>query len=297
MSSDPTQTNSNQEDPGQGDPDQRDPGQGVPDPADFIPPKTLLVPSRELEVLAAFGWLKSGWSDYKNAMGISLVYGLFVFLVSISVAWLAWKLGGIVLLLSVLSGFIFVAPMLAFGLYSVSRQLCESSHASLAHTIEAIKRPLGNAMVYTLVLLVVFLLWARAGMMVQAFFPFGQDPEWGHIVSFLLIGSAVGSIFATVSFATSVFSLPMIANRDVDVITAVISSVNAVLRNKPAMFVWAMLISVLTLIGFLTAGLGLIIIIPWLAYSTWHGYREALDVSEWPRLPQTSPDQPESNPD
>lgn len=70
-----------------------------------------------------------------------------------------------------------------------------------------------------------------------------------------------------------------------DVITAVISSINAVLRNKPAMLIWAFLISVLTLIGFLTAGLGLIVIIPWLAYATWHGYRDALDVTEWSKLP------------
>lgn len=251
----------------------------------YIPPKTLIVPSRNLKVTAAFGWLRSGWADFMNARSVSLIYGLFVFLVSISVAWLAWKLGGFVLLISALSGFVFVAPMLAFGLYAVSRQLCEGKQPDIGHTIQAIKRPLGNAMVYTLVLLVLFLLWARAGMMVQVFFPYGQDPEWGHIVSFLLIGSAVGSIFATVCFAASVFSLPMIANRDVDVITAVISSINAVLRNKPAMFVWALLISVLTLIGFLTAGLGLIVIIPWLAYATWHGYRAALDVSEWPRLP------------
>ena len=254
------------------------------DPLARIPPKTLIVPSRELPIGAAFGWLRSGWSDFKNAGSISLIYGLFVFLVSISVAWLAWRLGGFVLLISVLSGFVFVAPMLAFGLYSVSRQLCEGKQASLGHTVRAIKRPLGNAMVFTLVLLIVFLLWARAGMMVQVFFPFGRDPEWAHIVTFLLIGSAVGSIFASVSFAASVFSLPMIANRDVDVITAVISSVNAVLRNKPAMILWAFLISSMTLIGFLTAGIGLIVIIPWLAYATWHGYREALDVSEWPKI-------------
>jgi len=176
--------------------------------------------------------------------------------------------------------------MLAFGLYAVSRQLCEGKQPNLGSTIQAIRRPLGNALVFTLVLLVVFLLWARAGMMVQVFFPYGRDPNWTHIVTFLLIGSAVGSIFASVSFAASVFSLPMIANRDVDVITAVISSINAVLRNKPAMLFWASLISVMTLIGFLTAGIGLIFIIPWLAYATWHGYREALDVSEWPRLPQ-----------
>jgi len=258
-----------------------------PDQYGYIPPKTLIVPSREIKVGAAFGWLRSGWDDFRDAKSVSLVYGLIVFLISITVAWLAWKLGGFVLLISVLSGFVFVAPMLAFGLYSVSRQLCEGKQPDLGHTIQAIRRTLGNAMVFTLVLLVLFLFWVRAGMMVQVFFPYGQDPEWAHIVTFLLIGSAVGSIFAAFSFAASVFSLPMLANREVDVITAVISSINAVLRNKPAMFVWALLVSVLTLVGFLTAGLGLIIIIPWLAYGTWHGYREALDVSEWPKLPKS----------
>lgn len=262
-----------------------------PNQQGYIPPKTLIVPCADLKAGAAFGWLRSGWNDFLKAPSISLMYGFFVFLVSITVAWLAWKLGGFILLISALSGFIFVAPLLAFGLYSVSRQLCEGTPPDLRHSIQAIKRPLGNAMVFTLVLLVVFLLWARAGMMVQVFFPYGQDPEWSHIVTFLLIGSAVGSIFASVSFAASVFSLPMLANRDIDVITAVVSSINAVLRNKPAMLVWAFLISAMTLVGFLTAGLGLIIIIPWLAYATWHGYREALDVSEWPRLPQTDPDQ------
>ena len=253
-----------------------------------IPPKTMLVPCRSLDTGVAFEWLRAGWNDFRSAMRISLLYGFFVFLVSVFVAWLAWKLGGFVLLLSALSGFIFVAPMLAFGLYSVSRQLCEGKTPDLAHTLEAIKRPLGNSMVYTLVLLVVFLLWARAGMMVQVFFPMGGHPDWGHVLTFLLIGSAVGSIFASVSFAASVFSLPMLANRDIDVITAVISSINAVLRNKPAMLVWAFLICSMTLVGFLTAGIGLIIIIPWLAYATWHGYRAALDVSDWLKLPQES---------
>ena len=251
-----------------------------------IPAKTHIVPCRSLDTGAAFGWLRAGLTDFNNAKGISLVYGLFVFLVSIFVAFLAWKLGGFVLLFSALSGFVFVAPMLAFGLYSVSRQLCEGKTPDLAHTIRAIKRPLGNSMVFTLVLLVIFLLWARAGMMVQVFFPMGGKPEWGHIINFLLIGSAAGSIFAAFSFAASVFSLPMLANRDIDVITAVISSINGVLRNKPAMIVWAILICSLTLVGFVTAGIGLIFIIPWLAYATWHGYRAALDVSGWSTLPE-----------
>ena len=250
-----------------------------PGQPDYSPPKTLIVPNRTLKAGAAFEWLRAGWTDFGNARKVSLIYGFFVFLVSVFVAWLSWRLGGYVLLFSALSGFVFVAPLLAFGLYSVSRQLCEGKTPDLGSTFRAIKRPLGNSVVFTLVLLVVFLLWVRAGMMVQVFFPLGGDPEWRHILTFLAIGSAVGSIFAVFSFCASVFSLPMLANREIDVITAVISSINGALRNKPAMLVWAFLICALVLVGFLTAGIGLNIIIPWLAYATWHGYRAALDVS------------------
>jgi uncharacterized membrane protein len=102
---------------------------------------------------------------------------------------------------------------------------------------------------------------------------------------FLVVGSAVGSIFAAISFAASVFSLPFIANRDVDVVTAVVSSINAVLRNRRTMFLWAVIVAILTFLGFATAMTGFVVIIPWLGYATWHGYRAALDVSDWDTLP------------
>ena len=76
----------------------------------------------------------------------------------------------------------------------------------------------------------------------------------------------------------------MIADRDVDMVTAGISSVNAVLRNKGAAAVWAALIAVLTALGLATAFVGLGLVLPWLAYATWHGYRETLDASAWPPL-------------
>ncbi len=90
------------------------------------------------------------------------------------------------------------------------------------------------------------------------------------------------------------FSLPFIANRDVDVITAVVSSINAVLRNRWTMLLWGLLVATLTLVGFITLMTGFIVIVPWLGYATWHGYRAALDVSGWDTLPapglETSPD-------
>jgi len=245
--------------------------------------RSFIVPC-ELPVMAGLKWLALGWKDFKAAPRVSLVYGFFVFLLTAAIAWLAWRLGGFVLLISVLSGFVFIAPLLAFALYSVSRQLHEGRQPSLRQTIRAMKRPLGNAGVFALVLLVIFLVWSRAGLMVHVFFPVEGQPELADIVTFLVIGSSVGSLFAAFTFATSVCALPMLANRDVDVVTAVVSSINAVLRNKAAMMVWAAIIVTLTLIGFATGLLGLIVIIPWLAYATWHGYRATLDVSEWPVL-------------
>lgn len=250
-----------------------------------IDERAFVAPCRRVPWNRAFTWLALGWNDYRAVPRISRNYGLFVFFVSAAVAALAWYAGGWVLLIAMLTGFVFVAPLIAFALYSVSRQLAQGGKPSLRQTLRAIRRPFANAMVFGLALLIVFLVWARAGSMVHIFFPMEGHPQWTDVLGFLAIGSAVGALFAAFTFAASAFSLPMLANRDVDVVTAVVSSINAVLRNKPAMIVWAALIVILTLVGMLTALLGLIVVIPWLGYSTWHAYREVIDVSEWPTLP------------
>jgi uncharacterized membrane protein len=69
------------------------------------------------------------------------------------------------------------------------------------------------------------------------------------------------------------------------VITAVVSSINAVLRNRWTMLIWGIAIAGFTALGFITAMLGFIVIIPLLGYATWHAYRDALDVTDWPVLP------------
>ncbi len=193
------------------------------------------------------------------------------------------------MLLSVLSGFVFVAPLLAFGMYSVSRQLCLGNKPGLMQTLRAARRPFANSLVFALVLLVIFLLWARAGTMVHIFFPSTGEVRLEDLVLYLGVGSAVGSVFAAICFMASVFSLPFIANRDADVITAVVSSINAVLRNRKTMFLWALTVVGFTALGFATAMLGFIVIIPLLGYATWHGYRDALDVSGWPVLVDGKP--------
>lgn len=246
--------------------------------------QTLIAPCRELSLTDPFRWLAAGWGDYWAVPKIAIGYGVAVFLVSLLLSWLAWLYGGWVLLLTLLTGFVFVAPLIAFALYSIPRQLFRGVDPSFRQTLVAARRPFQNAMIFGLILLVVFLVWARAGSMVHIFFPVETNPQPAQILGFLAIGSAVGAVFAAFSFAAAAFSLPMLANRDVDVVTAVISSIHAVMRNKATATVWAALIVLLTALGIGTGLLGLILVIPWLAFATWHGYREALDCEHWPVL-------------
>lgn len=247
--------------------------------------KPFVAPARDLDPYAPVHWLRQGWADFRQAPGLSLAWGVVSTLLFGVVALAAWLLGRWVLLISVLSGFVFIAPLLAFALYSVSRQLCLGFKPNLEQTLIAARKPFANALVFALVLLIIFLLWARAASMVHIFFPSDAVPGAAGLLTFLAIGSAVGSVFAVACFAATAFSLPFIANREVDVVTAVVSSINAVMRNKWTMLSWATLIVLFTGLGLLTGLLGFIIIIPVLAYATWHAYRAALDVSGWPTLP------------
>ena len=246
--------------------------------------KPFVAPARDLHPSAPLEWLRKGWRDFGRVPVLSLTWGSACVLIFAAVAWGAWALGRWVLLVSVLSGFIFIAPLMAFAFYSVSRQIDSHQSPSLGQTLKAAQKPFSNALVFALVLLVIFLLWARAASMVYIFFPAGARLQ--DLLTFLVIGSSVGSVFACVTFAASAFSLPFIANREVDVVTAVVSSINAVLRNKWTMLVWICLIALLTGIGFATGLLGFAVIIPWLGYATWHGYRAVLDVSSWKSLSQ-----------
>jgi uncharacterized membrane protein len=252
-------------------------------PTDPDTPRPFVVPCAALPWSAPLRWLRRGWGDFRRAPGLSLLFGGVILLVSLGVSLMAWSLGRFALLALLLSGFVFVAPLIAVGLYCVSRELEAGRVPSLRHSFVLARRVVGQAGVFALAQLVILMLWVRAGMMVEAFVPV-EPGSLRALVEFLLIGTAAGSVFAALTFAIAAFSLPMIADRDVDMVTAGVSSVNAVLRNKGVLLLWAAIIAVLTALGFLTAGLGLAVIMPWLAYAAWHAYRETLDASSWPAL-------------
>jgi len=172
-------------------------------------------------------------------------------------------------------------------LHSVGKDLESGRPVSFRRSAAHMLRVLGHGGVYALMLLVILFVWSRSGMMLYAFFPV-EEGERGGLLEFLAVGSLIGTGFAALIFASAAFSLPMIVDRDADMVTACLSSVHAVLRNKPAMAVWALCIVALTAAGFLTGYLGFVLIMPWLAYSAWHAYRATLKPEPWPVKPDLS---------
>jgi uncharacterized membrane protein len=141
---------------------------------------------------------------------------------------------------------------------------------------------LKDMLIFSFILLVVFLLWARSATAIHIFFPENAEYEIADLALFLGIGTAIGAVFSTIVFTTSAFSLPMIMDRKTDAITAVVTSVNAVLQNKKTMFIWALMIVSFVIAGFATLFVGFIFFLPLIGHATWHAYRDVVDASEWP---------------
>ena len=241
----------------------------------------FVAPCNKLPVFAAFDWISLGWQDFKSAPRVSMIYGFVLILICYMLSIASWYLGGAVLLLSLLSGLVFIAPVLAIGLYSVSCQIEAGSKPKLAFCVREGKRHLGNEMVFSIILLVIFLLWTKAGTGIHIFFPMEGDPVLTDYITFYAIGSLIGSVFAAIVFCASAFALPMMMDRKADAITAVITSVNAVMKNKLAMLIWISIIAACIVISFLTAFLAMVVIMPLLGYSTWHGYKQTINAQLW----------------
>lgn len=244
----------------------------------------FVAPCRSLSPFAAFRWIRLGIADYRRAPRQSLIYGIVMAVIMAVLSLGAWLYGSIWFMLAMLGGFVFLAPLACIGLYAIAAQLERGHEPSIARSLRAaFRRHIGNEMVFAIILLVIFLVWARAGAMVSVFFPTDANPDFSELRGYLAVGTLVGAVFAAVTFSASAFSLPMLMHRNVDSVTAIVTSINAVLRNKFAMMLWLAVIVFGLIIGTATAFAGMVFILPVIGYAAWHGYQEAIDASGFPR--------------
>jgi uncharacterized membrane protein len=254
-----------------------------------IPPTVPPLPradvyGRDLPASAAFGWLREGWRDLTLQPGLSLLYGLAVFLASLAVVGGMFLLGWDHILFPALAGFMVVGPVLAVGLYEKSRCIAAGEPVTLSRMLFVEAKSGGQILFIGAILCLLMLLWMRAAVIIYALF-FGLRPFPGldHVASLLfttpigwsmlVVGTAVGGLFAAFSFAISTFSVPMLLDQDVDAFTAMGTSISMVFRNLPVMIAWGAIVLVLSLLGVVTGLLGLIVVFPLLGHATWHSYK------------------------
>jgi uncharacterized membrane protein len=245
------------------------------------------LPVRAVPAGRPWHWLALGWADLMRCPSPGLVHGLAAALFGAALMLLAgqrfWALAGS------FSGFLLVAPVVATGLYAVSRALERGRPATLGTALAA-WRPKDHRLVLFGGLLALagtgWVLTSASLITGFAAAPVKSPADFLRVVVLneqsLLFEAwlLLGSVLAAPMFASSVVAIPLLLDRPHGVMQAVRTSVSAALASPAAMALWATLILVLTLIGMASFMLGLVVVVPWLAHASWHAYRDLVPRDE-----------------
>lgn len=247
---------------------------------------------RRIPALRPLGWLARGAADLMRCPLPGLLHGLVTALFGGLLFALArehfWLLAG------AFSGFLIVAPLVATGLYNISRALERGRPAGLGSALAAWRPDDGRLIGFGLLLALAGTGWVlTSAALITAFAPAPVDKPVDFLRVVVLAPEGwlfeawmvLGGVLAAPVFASSVIAIPLLLDRQVGVLGAVLTSWRVVIEHPGPMAIWAGLLMLLTLAGMATLLLGLIVVVPWLAHASWHAYRDLVDTTELPRQP------------
>ena len=262
------------------------------EPAPVARPSTLPYADRVNIVTSdePFKWLAAGWRDFRKAGHVSLIFGLIIAATGLALTLGLYFADLAYLIAPLVAGFMLVGPALTVGHYAISRDLELRRQPSLARALTAWRVNPGRFLGMGLLLVAFLIVWLRFAALIFAIsFPYEQ-PQLDHIITtlfftvdgiiFLSIGTVVGAFMATIVFAVSVVSLPMLLDRDVDILQAIVTSVVCTIMNARVLAMWAALIVLFTAAGLLTAYIGLAVTLPLIGHASWHAYRALIKPAQ-----------------
>lgn len=259
------------------------------------PRRPSRVPAADrLDAARPIAWLRAGWQDFRQAPSVSLGYGALAVAVGFVVVAALATMRLDFLILPITAGFMLLAPVLATGLYEVSRRLKKQTSVSMAETLTAFTRNPGGLLNMGLVLMLALLGWIRIAMLLFVLFFAETAPSAPDLLQkvffsdqtlpFFLTGSAVGFLLAFLVFSISVISIPMLIDRPIGAMTAIITSITVVRRHLLPLFIWALMIAAIMLAGMALALVGVAVAFPVIGYASWHAYEDLAPSAEIARL-------------
>lgn len=245
---------------------------------------------RKIGISDLFDALKRGVDDFmvkpSHIVFLCLLYPL------VGVVLAAWTSGAnaLPLLFPLVSGFALIGPFAAIGLYEISRRREAGLDTSWRHAFEVRNSPAVPAIAAVgIMLFAIFITWLlTAQMFYQYLLRFPAPPEsisgfineifaTGRGWTLIILGHAIGFVFAVVVLCTTVVAFPLLLDRDVGAYEAIHTSVRAVLANPITMAVWGLIVAVALIIGSLPVFAGLAVVLPILGHATWHVYRKVVE--------------------
>jgi uncharacterized membrane protein len=233
------------------------------------------VPARQ-----AIEWLERGWDDVKQIGAAGIAHGALIAI-----------LGGVLLTLgsthmyliaAAVTGYLLVGPVMTTGLCELARRREARQPLGFDDSLQALTRNPEGLTHFGGILALIAVLWFVLSAILLAVLsapaPSLAVALWGGASILtppqMLSYVACGGVLAVIVFAVSVVAVPLIIDRHASASDAIRASLRVTLQNLPAMLLWAFLIVGLTVIGFLTALVGMVVVAPLLGYATWHAYRD-----------------------
>jgi len=237
------------------------------------------VPARQSIV-----WLQRGWDDFRHVGIASVAHGALI--VALGAVLLSLGSSHPYLIAAAVSGYLLVGPIMTTGLCELSRRRAAGEKLGFDESLQGMTRNPEGLLYFGAVLAIGGAAWfVLSGIVLQSLLhasaPSLADALWGSLSDTiarpqLLTYLLSGAVLAAVTFTLSVVSVPLIIDRHASAFDAMWISIKTTFWNLPAMALWAVLIVVLTVLGFAPFLLGMIIVAPVLGHATWHAYKDLI---------------------